>query len=127
VFAPFTSKEVAADKQLWLQAGEKMLFAAGSKGIALDMEHHRLKVVDGDSDEVLVHDPKNRSVAYMLVEMPASGFPMALGVIYEDPAPTFDSAVVEQNEAAAKGKSADLQALVSKGQTWMVEKDPRAE
>ena len=32
VFASFTSKEVAADKQLWLQAGEKMLFAGGSQG-----------------------------------------------------------------------------------------------
>ena len=127
VFAPFTSKEVAADKQLWLQSGEKMLFAGGAKGIALDMEHHRLKVVDGDSDEVIVHDPKNRSVAYMLAEMPVASFPIALGVIYEDPAPTFDSAVLEQNAAAAKGKSADLQALVSKGQTWMVEKEPRAE
>jgi len=76
---------------------------------------------------VLVHDPRNRAVAYMLVEMPATGFPIALGVIYEDPAPTFDSAVIEQNEAAAKGKAADLQALVSKGQTWMVEKEPRPE
>ena len=91
------------------------------------MEHHRLKVVEGDSHEVIVHDPKNRSVAYMLAEMPVASFPIALGVIYEDPAPTFDSAVLEQNEAAAKGKAADLQALVSKGQTWMVEKEPRAE
>ena len=63
----------------------------------------------------------------MLVEMPAASFPVALGVLYNDPAPTFDSAVLEQNEAAAKGKTADLQALVSKGQTWMVEKEPRAE
>jgi 2-oxoglutarate ferredoxin oxidoreductase subunit beta len=91
------------------------------------MEHHRLKVVDGDSDEVIVHKPKNRFVAYMLVEMPAANFPVALGVIYEDPAPTFDSAVIEQNDSAAKGKAADLQALVSKGQTWMVEKEPREE
>ena len=92
-----------------------------------DAVHHRLKVVEGDSHEVIVHDPKNRSVAYMLAEMPVASFPIALGVIYEDSAPTFDSAVLEQNEAAAKGKAADLQALVSKGQTWMVEKEPRAE
>jgi pyruvate-formate lyase-activating enzyme len=39
----------------------------------------------------------------------------------------FDGAVLEQNEAASKGKTADLQALVSKGQTWMVEKEPRPE
>jgi 2-oxoglutarate ferredoxin oxidoreductase subunit beta len=127
VFAPFTSREVAADKQLWLVAGEKMLFAGGTKGIALDQANLRLKVVEGDSAEVLVHDPKNRSVAYMLAELPPVGFPVALGVLYEDPAPTFDGAVIEQNEAAAKGKAADLQALVSKGQTWMVEKEPRPE
>ncbi len=127
VFADFTDKAVAADKQLWLAAGEKMLFAGGTKGIALDVERLTLKVVDGNSDEVLVHDPKNRSVAHMLVEMPASAFPVALGVLYEDPAPTFDNAVIEQNAAAAAGKPANLQALVAKGQTWQVEKEPRAE
>ena len=63
------------------------------------------------------------SLAAMLIEMP-DGFPVALGVIYEDPAPTFESAVVEQNAAAASGKTPDLQALVSKGQTWQVEKEP---
>src|SRR5512139_1151611 len=31
VFAPFTAKEFAADKQLWLQTGEPMLFADGTK------------------------------------------------------------------------------------------------
>ena len=127
VFAPFTSKEVAADKQLWLKAGEKMLFAGETKGLALDMDRHMLKVVDGDSAEVILHDPRNRAVAHMLVEMPAASFPVALGVIYEDPAPTFDSAVIEQNAAASVGKKADLQALVSKGQTWMVDKEPRSE
>ena len=36
----------------------------------------------------------------------------------------FEQAVIEQNREAASGKKADLQALVSKGQTWMVEKEP---
>jgi 2-oxoglutarate ferredoxin oxidoreductase subunit beta len=127
VFADFTDRSVAAEKQLWLQPGQKMLFAGGTKGIALDPEALTLKVVPGEDPSVIVHDPRNRSVAHMLVEMPASGFPVALGVIYEDPAPTFDSAVIEQNAAAAAGKAPDLQALVAKGQTWQVEKEPRAE
>ncbi|MCY7340247.1 MAG: 2-oxoacid:ferredoxin oxidoreductase subunit beta [Sphingomonas bacterium] len=127
VFADFTDKSVAGDKQLWLKAGEKMLFAGGTKGIALDVQALTLKVVDGEDPAVIVHDPRNRSVAHMLVEMPAAGFPVALGVIYEDPAPTFDSAVLEQNVAIAAGKKPDLQALVSKGQTWQVEKEPRVE
>ena len=130
VFASFTAREVAADSQLWLKAGEPMLFANGAKGIALDREALALKVVDvvdGDwrAAGVLVHDPQNRSVAHMLVELPYVGFPMALGVLYDDPAPTFEASVIEQNQAAAAGKKADLQALVAKGQSWMVGKEPR--
>lgn len=53
-------------------------------------------------------------------------FPMALGVIYEDPAPTFESAVVAQNAQASAGKKPDLAKLLAKGQTWMVEKEPHA-
>ena len=127
VFADFTDKSVAGEKQLWLKAGEQMLFAGGAKGIALDPAALTLKVVAGDDPAVIVHDPRNRSVAHMLVEMPASGFPVALGVIYDDPAPTFDSAVREQNAAIAAGKTPDLQALVAQGQTWQIEKEPRAE
>jgi len=123
VFAGFTERDVAAEKQLWLTAGEKMLFANGTKGLALDTERLALKVVDGTDPSIIVHDPTNRGIAAMLILMPES-FPVALGVIYENPAPTFESAVIEQNRAAASGKTPDLQALVSKGQTWMVEKEP---
>ena len=128
IFAPFTAKENSGN-QLWLKPGEPMLFAGGAKGIALDREALALKVVDvegGDwqSAGVLVHDPKNRSIAHMLVEMPFGSFPTALGVIYEDSAPTFESAVVEQNAKAAAGKTPNLQALVGKGQSWEVTKEP---
>ncbi len=130
VFAPFTAKENAGN-QLWLKAGEPMLFAGGTKGIALDRDQLAVKVVEVEGGDwqtagVLVHDPKNRSVAHMLVEMPLVGFPVALGVVYEDPAPTFESAVVEQNMQASAGKTPNLQALVSKGQSWEVTKEPHA-
>jgi 2-oxoglutarate/2-oxoacid ferredoxin oxidoreductase subunit beta len=130
VFASFTARDAAAEQQLWLKAGEPMLFANGTKGIALDRQALALTVVDvadGDwqSAGVLVHDPKNRSVAHMLVEMPTVGFPVALGVLWDDPAPTFEQSVIEQNREAAKGKKPDLQALVAKGQSWMVGKEPR--
>jgi len=130
VFAPFTAKENSGN-QLWLKAGEPMLFANGTKGIALDREALTLKVVDVEGANweaagVIVHDPRNRSVAHMLVEMPFGAFPMALGVIYDDPAPTFESAVVEQNAQASAGKTPNLQALVAKGQSWEVTKEPHA-
>ncbi len=125
VFADFTEKANAATGQLWLTEGEPMLFEKGTKGIALDVKALMLKVVDvvdGDWEAagVIVHDVTNRSVAHMLVEMSFGEFPMALGVLYDDPRPTFEADVWRQNEAAAAGKTPDLQALVSKGQTWTV-------
>lgn len=129
VFAPFTEKANAGN-QLWVEHGQPLVFAGGTKGLALDVERLVLKVVDivdGDVSGVVVHDQTNRGLAHMLVEMPFGPFPMALGVLYDDPAPTFESAVVEQNKVAAAGKKPDLQALLGKGQTWMVDKEPRAE
>jgi 2-oxoglutarate/2-oxoacid ferredoxin oxidoreductase subunit beta len=130
VFAPFTAKENAGS-QLWLETGKPMLFAGGAKGITLDRENLCLKVVeveggDWEAAGVIVHEPKNRSVAHMLVDMPFGAFPMALGVLYEDPAPTFEAAIVAQNAEASAGKAPDLQALVAKGQSWMVTKEPHA-
>jgi 2-oxoglutarate ferredoxin oxidoreductase subunit beta len=129
VFEPFTAKANAPTQQLWLEHGKPMLFAGGNKGLSLDRERLALKVVevvDGDTSELLVHDVTNRMLAHLLVEMEFGPFPMALGVIYDDPAPTFDAAVVAQNREASAGKAPDLQKLVSKGQTWMVDKEPHA-
>jgi 2-oxoglutarate ferredoxin oxidoreductase subunit beta len=125
VFEDFAAPKGAEDRQLWLQNGEPMLFAKNMKGIALDAEALTLKVVDvvdGDwqAAGVIVHDVTNRSVAHMLVEMPFGEFPMALGVLYDDPRPTFNDAVVAQNKAVSEGKSADLNTLLAKGQTWTV-------
>lgn len=129
VFASFTEKANASANQLWVEHGKPLLFAGGTRGLAIDPDTLTLRVldiVDGDVSGVLVHDKANRMLAHMLVEMPFGTFPMALGVIYEDPAPTFESAVVAQNQQASAGKQANLQKLLAKGQTWMVEKEPHA-
>ena len=129
VFEDFAAPKGADDHQLWLKNGEPMLFGSEKtgriRGIALDVEALTLKVVDivdGDwqAAGVIVHDVTNRSVAHMLVEMPFGEFPMALGVLYDDPRPTFNDAVMAQNASASKGKSADLNKLLAKGQTWTV-------
>lgn len=129
VFAAFTDKAQAPGHQLWLEHGKPMLFAGGTRGIAID--HMTLTpvvvdVTDGDweSAGVIVHDVTNRTVAHMLVELPFGEFPMALGVLYDDPRPTFEDAVIAQNHAVAKGKVPDLQKLVAQGETWQVDKQP---
>ena len=129
VFEDFAAPKGAEAHQLWLKNGEPMLFGSeksgGIKGIALDTEKLTLKVVDvvdGDWQAVgvIVHDVTNRAVAHMLVEMPFGPFPMALGVIYDDPRPSYEQQVVEQNRKLAEGKTADLAKLLATGQTWTV-------
>jgi len=130
VFAPFAAKPNAATSQLWVDHGKPLVFAGGTKGLAFDTDALALKVVDivdGDVSGIMVHDQTNRSLAHMLVDMRFGEFPMALGVIYDDPAPTFDSAVITQNVQASAGKKPDLQKLLSQGQTWQVDKQPRVE
>jgi 2-oxoglutarate ferredoxin oxidoreductase subunit beta len=126
VFEDFAAPKGAEARQLWLQDGQPMLFDGSSKGIAMDMDTLTLKVVgvaegDWQAAGVIVHNVKNRAIAHMLVEMPFGEFPMALGVLYDDPRPTFDAAVIEQNAKLSEGKTPDLQALISRGQTWTVE------
>src|SRR3546814_9845974 len=95
-----------------------MLYAKGTKGIALDAEALHLKtveVVDGDWEAagVIVHDVTNRSVAHMLVEMRFGEFPMALGVPYDDPRPNIEADVVRQNKAArSEEHTSELQSLM---------------
>jgi 2-oxoglutarate ferredoxin oxidoreductase subunit beta len=126
VFNDFAMPKGAEERQLWLQNGEPMLFAKGTQGIALDHETLTLKVVDvvdGDwqAAKVIVHDVTNRSVAHMLVEMPFGPFPMALGVIYDDPRPTYEDSILGQDAKMREGKSTDLKRLLAKGQTWTVD------
>jgi 2-oxoglutarate/2-oxoacid ferredoxin oxidoreductase subunit beta len=127
VFSSFTAKANAADNQIWLENGEPMLFAGVTKGLSLDhadLKLHVVDVVDGDWEKagVIKHDITNRGLAMMLVDMTVDeGFPIALGVLFDHPRPTFDRAVVEQNAKLSEGKKPDLQALLNKGQTWVVE------
>ena len=125
VFNDFAAPKGAEDQQLWCADGQPLLFAGGTKGIALDEPSCTLKVVDvvnGDweASGVAVHNVRNRALAHMLVELPFGPFPMALGVLYDDPRPTYEAAVAEERGKAISGKNADLAALLGKGQTWRV-------
>ena len=129
VFNDFAAPKGADDQQLWLKNGEPMLFGNAKtgpiKGIALNRDHLHLEVVDvvdGDwqAAGVIVHDVTNRAIAHMLVEMPFGPFPMALGVLYDDPRPTFEQQILGQDVKMREGKVPDLAKLLAKGQTWTV-------
>jgi 2-oxoglutarate ferredoxin oxidoreductase subunit beta len=92
VFAPFTERKNAAQTQLHLRHGEPMLFGTNKDhGIRFNSDSYNLEVIDATAspDDVLVHDEGNAVLARLLIDM---HMPVALGVIYKQPAQSFEDA-----------------------------------
>jgi 2-oxoglutarate ferredoxin oxidoreductase subunit beta len=126
-YASFTGKDVADEAQLHLEHGKPMLFGKDRRrGLRLKPGGIELESVTlgeggiGETD-ILVHDETNRMLAFMLAQMEPPDFPMALGVLYCNPAPSYESLVAGQIEEAKRREPvADLNALLRKGATWQV-------
>ncbi len=123
VFKGFTEKAAATDNQLHVQHGKPLLFAKETKGIIFNAKTMQLEVAtlgeNGISlDDILVHDSRNKAIAQMLIDMPESDYPIALGVLYEDPAEaSFDQNFWNNHPTNGKrtGKVADL---LRQGSIW---------
>ena len=114
VFAGFTDRKTAAETQLRLQHGEPMRFGDG-KGIRFNHETYSLDVVD-DNDDVLVHDETNAVIARLLIDLAA---PVALGVIYRQPAPAFDAAVIEHHVTGLE-RTRSVRDFIAGPNPWVV-------
>jgi 2-oxoglutarate ferredoxin oxidoreductase subunit beta len=127
VFAAFTGRGAAEHQQLHLEHGKPLLFDRGRKGLRLDAQRLALEAValgeDGaGSEQILVHDASNRALAGLLAEMQPPEMPIALGVLFAQPAATFG-----EEAGAARVPAADaaaLNALLRRGDTWMVSPAP---
>ncbi|HEY6336610.1 MAG TPA: 2-oxoacid:ferredoxin oxidoreductase subunit beta [Alphaproteobacteria bacterium] len=127
-YADFTERDVAADTQLHLEHGKPMIFGKEKeRGIrikpgTLDLEVVRLGEGGVSEADLLVHDETNRTMAFLLAQMEPPAFPMALGVLYCNPAPAYEMQVIAQIEEARKrqGSAADINALLRRGSTWKV-------
>ncbi len=124
-FDQYADKKTQPYTVVWVKHGEPMLFAKGAKGLRLNREELRLEVVDvtgGDwgAAGVLVHDETSKTIAQLLIDMPADGFPLAAGLIYCDPMQTFDGAMTALNEKVAAARKPDLQKLLRSGETWSI-------
>jgi 2-oxoglutarate ferredoxin oxidoreductase subunit beta len=131
VFAEFTARDVAVDRQVHVEHGEPLIYGAErDKGLRLDAATLSLEVVEigkngvGESD-VLVHDETNPALAALLAGMGPPEMPIALGVLYCAPAPSYETQVDEQIAALAGGArpdriTGDLDALLRAGHTWTV-------
>ena len=111
---------------IFLRHGEKMLFGKDNeKGLVL--EGLKLKAVtigqDGYTlDDVLVHDAHEKdNTLHMMLAMMSGDMPVALGVIRDVDAPTYDEAVHQQiEEVQAKNPIRNLQDYLMSGEIWEV-------
>jgi 2-oxoglutarate ferredoxin oxidoreductase subunit beta len=111
-----SEKASREDRIVVLEHGKKMIFGKEkNKGLVLD--GLKLKVVtigeDGiTEDDILTHDAETSdpTLHLMLVRMQAPEFPIAIGVIRDVPAETFDHAIsnqIAQEQAKSKVKCFD--------------------
>ena len=122
------SPKFRAERQLYLEEGKPMIFGVDNeKGLVF--EKGRLKVVtigaDGYTlDNILVHDAKtpDPTIHMALITMSLPDFPVAVGVIRNVYAPTYDKEMVNQIDSVKQTrKITNVNQLLNSGNTWNVE------
>ena len=115
--------------QLEAEHGKPLLFGKDrEKGLRLNRHTLELEVVTlGDAgvreEDIIVHDETNRTIGGALARLKPPDFPVAIGVLYCNPAEeSYERAVRTQNRAIADKAptKGDVNALLHRGATWEV-------
>lgn len=128
IHTPITDREVRPDRTIHLVHREKMIFGKNrDKGLVRDGFLVKAVTIGQDGytmDDVLVHDAHTPSnfLHQQLAMMDGKELPLAIGVIRDVEAPTYNDGVSEQVERvrAAKGFTC-LRDMIMAGETWTVE------
>jgi len=127
VFAGFTDRAVADDRQIHVEHGKPLRFGAdGEMGLRVRAGGLAVEIVrigeDGVTEaDILVHDETNRTLAGLLARMTPPEMPVALGVLYCDPTPSYERQVAALIDTAMAGHPPpDLNDLLRRGHTWTV-------
>ncbi|MCG8411664.1 MAG: 2-oxoacid:ferredoxin oxidoreductase subunit beta [Bacteroidales bacterium] len=126
--AAISDREHREDRTIILRHGEPMIFGKNKdKGLVLDGEHLKLKVVELGNEytekDLLVHNSEevNPGLHLMLANMSYPEYPVAFGVIRNVKAETYDKAVYKQVEDVKEKSSFKcMDDLLRSGTTWEV-------
>ena len=117
------TKEGRAKNAIYLKHGEKMIFGKNNE-FGLAQEGFGLRIVAADDPAVLVHDAHciDNTLQLKLALMgDGDGFPIALGVIRDVEAPTYNDAVDAQiEEVKAKKPYHNFAELLETNDIWEV-------
>ena len=118
IFNKFTAKDSALDKQIYLEHNKPLTFGAdGNKGIYFNPQKLKIEVVVlGENnitiDDILIHDETNKNLASLLSEMDGTEFPIAVGVLFCDPSPSYDQLLGELTKAQNIKTNKDLNLII---------------
>ncbi len=123
-----SDKEVREERTIHLRHGEKMLFGKdNAKGLVRDGFNLKAVTVGEDGytiDDVLVHDAHTAddTLHRQLALMDGHDLPLAIGVIRDVEAPSYEAAVEEQVETVKTKKGfTSLRDMITKtAETWTV-------
>ncbi|MBN8222329.1 MAG: 2-oxoacid:ferredoxin oxidoreductase subunit beta [Spirochaetes bacterium] len=124
VFEPIVAKETRADKMIFVEHGEKLLFGTdNSKGLALNT-HGGFDVVSAvdNPNAVATFDAANPHFLQTFEAVGgANGIPVPFGVLYRQERTVYEADVEAQVQAAIqkKGKG-DITKLLHAAETWQV-------
>ena len=139
-FFEFTERETKDERALFLEHGEPMTFANGTRGIRLDTLQPEVIDLEADAwsiDDCLVHDETSQELATILGRMSwqdddgdpiprldetGTQLPRPFGVIHRTERPTYAERVHQQiDTVTAERGEGDLDALLRAGETWTIE------
>lgn len=120
----FTNRATRDEHTVVVEHGKPMIFGK-NKDKAIVADGFDLKVVQKDAvdeKDILVHDCHNAILASILVEKSSPpDFPMFLGVIYKQEAPTYEDMMFQQmEETKVKQTHKTVEELLYSGHTWQV-------
>jgi len=121
-----TDKEFRADRTIFLRHGEKMVFGkASDKGLVLDGLKLKAVVIGQDGytiEDILTHDAHEKDMTlHRMLGMMSGDLPVALGVIRDVEAPTYEAEVEKQiSEVQSKNPVRTLKEFLMKGEVWEI-------
>lgn len=133
-FESISNRAQKDETQLKLEHGKPMIFGAKkNKGLRISLEKQEVIEFNPETPDawqqaqISVFDRSNRLMASALARLdPEDGFPVPMGVFYQNQVPTFDAVLRKQGEdAKSKRPQKDspfsrLHDLFHSGDTWVV-------